>query len=78
MTTLQTNLLEATKDMPPQYVQKVIAFAELLKNTRNKQKPVQPSLSDSIHPEVTKISGILPSDLEVVSHYYEHLYKKHQ
>ncbi len=78
MTTLQTNLLEATKDLPPQYVQKVIAFAQLLKNKSNKQNPVQPSSSDIIHPEIVKLSGILPSGIDFTSQRYEHLYVKHQ
>ncbi|GEM_PF-3920564 len=77
MNTLQTYLLEATKDLPPQYVQKVIAFAQSL-NKNMKNKSVQPSQHNTIHPEVLKISGILRSDIDLSSQYTEHIYTKHQ
>jgi len=78
MTTLQTHLLEATKELSPHHIQKVIAFAELLKNKSNKQNTPPPSASDSIHPDILKLSGILPSDIDFISNYHEHLHAKHQ
>lgn len=31
-----------------------------------------------IHPEVEKISGLVPSDVDAVAEYHEHLLKKHR
>jgi hypothetical protein len=32
----------------------------------------------SLHPEVTRMTGILPKDLNVKSEYYEYIREKHQ
>ena len=32
----------------------------------------------SLHPEVTRMTGILPEDLDVVSEYHEYIRDKHQ
>jgi len=34
--------------------------------------------SRTLHPEVTKMTGVLPEDIDVVSEYHQHQVKKHQ
>lgn len=70
--TIKKDILKELDDVPEDHlaeVQKLIhSYAVLLKKNRTRYV---------IHPEVAKMRGLLPNDIDAKDEYYEYLRKKH-
>ena len=74
--TLQVELPEEEVNFMESYARKQgKSVAEFLEQYIQRLQTLD---ADSLHPEVTRMTGILPEHLDVESEYYEYIREKHQ